>query len=429
MGSESQHDELRSVLAHLRDLENRIARIEENLGLARVEPREEPEELDRPSPLTKGEEEEELEFRLGQNWFAKVGIVVLAIGMAFLLTQPFEGLPSILPVLIGYVLVACLFGLSRLWKESFALISGYLRGAAMALLYFTTLRLFFFTVDPLLDPSSAFGILLLVAVSSVNILLALRRKSHYLIVLALATAFATAIVVGSWWFVFVLLTVLAVVTAIVRVRLEAQGVMMAGIVMTLLSHALWAVGNPIRGNPLAFVSSPQLNIYVLLAYALIFALGVLRRQDHREEDFSVAFTSFLGGAGSYALFLLLSLMSFESGFVLSHLLASALFLALAVAFWTKEQSKYSTFVYAMLWLFSSQCGHRQAVFGAERVRVAFAAEHCGRCNGRVVPFEVHCGGEFRHLPGDHCRLPCGRLRRDGASAWASGSLPWRVRGS
>jgi len=202
MGPEMPNDELRSVLARLRDLENRIARIEQNLGTPGADRLEESSALDGPRPPTKGEEEEELEFRLGQNWFAKVGIIVLAIGMAFLLTQPFEDLPAILPVLMGYVLVAGLFGLSRLWKESFALISGYLRGAAMALAYFTTLRLFFFTTDPLLDPSSAAGMLLLVAVSSLNILLALRRKSHYLIVLGLATAFATAIVVGISWFVW-----------------------------------------------------------------------------------------------------------------------------------------------------------------------------------------------------------------------------------
>jgi len=348
MGSEAQYDDLRTALARLNNLESRIGRIEKNLGLSRVEPSEQPVELDQSVAAVKGEEEDELEFRLGQNWFAKVGIVVLAIGMAFLLTQPFEDFPSILPVLMGYVLVAGLFGLSRLWKESFALISGYLRGAAMALLYFTTLRFFFFTTDPLLEANSEPGMLLLVAVSSVNLPLALRRRSHYLVALALATAFASTIVVGSAWFVLALLTVLAVVVSIVRVRLQAQGVMMAGIVMTLLSHALWAAGNPILGNPLALISSPHVNVYVLLAYALIFALGVLRRQDRREEDFSVAFTSFLSAAGSYALFLVLTLISFESGFVVSHLLASGLFLALAVAFWTKEQSKYSTFVYAML---------------------------------------------------------------------------------
>lgn len=348
MGSEPQDDHLRMVLDHLKDLENRIARIEQNLGLSRIEPEEQLVEVHRSVAAVKGEEEEELEFRLGQNWFAKVGIVVLAIGMAFLLTQPFDGLPSILPVLIGYVLVAGLFGLSRLWKESFALISGYLRGAAMALLYFTTLRFFFFTADPLLEANSVPGMLMLVAVSSANVVLALRRKSHYLIALALATACATALVVGSPWFVLALLTVLAIAVAIVRVRLQAQAVMMAGIVMTLLTHALWAVGNPILGNPLEFIRSPQLSVYVLLAYALIFALSVLRRRDHHKEDFSVAFTSFLSATGSYALFLLLTLMSFEPGFVWSHLLASGLYLALAVAFWVKEQSKYSTFVYAML---------------------------------------------------------------------------------
>ncbi|MBE0555978.1 MAG: DUF2339 domain-containing protein, partial [Proteobacteria bacterium] len=333
------------MISHLRRLDERIARIEEHLELAPVQAVAEREEIQRPEPAVKAEEDEEFEFRLGQNWFAKVGIVVLAIGMAFLLTQPFEGLPSILPVLICYVLVVILFGLSKLWKESFSLISGYLRGAAMALLYFTTLRFFFFSVDPLLEASSVTGALLLMAVSSANILLALRRKSNYLLALALTTVSATAIVVGTAWFVLVVLLALAIFSTLVRIKLQAPGVMMTGIVLTLMTHFLWAVNNPILGNTLEFVSSPQVNLYVLLTYALIFGLGVLVRRDHPEEDFSVALTSFLGAGGSYAVFLLLTLVSFDSGFVVSHLLASVLFLALAVAFWTREQSKYSTFVY------------------------------------------------------------------------------------
>jgi hypothetical protein len=285
---------------------------------------------------------------LGQNWFAKVGIVILAIGMAFLLTQPFEGLPSVVPELFGYVLVALLFGLSRLWRETFTLISGYLRGAAMALLYFTTLRFYFFSVDPILEPTSLTGMGLLLIVSAANILLALRRRSHYLLALALTMAYATVIVVGTAWFVLVMLSALALFVAVVRVRLGTSGLMMYGIVLTILTHFIWAVNNPILGRPMEFISSPQINIYVLLLYALIFAAGILKRENRGEESFSVALTSFLSAGGSYGLFLLLTAVSFDSGFVLSHMLASILFLALAITFWVREQSKYSTFVYAML---------------------------------------------------------------------------------
>lgn len=347
MGSELQSEDVRAVFAQLKKLEERISRIEEELEL--VPARAESQSLDAQRPVPKAQdEEEELEFRLGQNWFAKVGIVVLAIGMAFLLTQPFEELPSVVPVLIGAALVGILFGLSRLWRESYALIAGYLRGAAMALLYFTTLRLFFFSADPLLETTSVSGMVLLVAVASANILLALRRKSHYLLGLALTMAYATAVVVGTAWFVLGLLLVLAAFVAVVRVRMEASGVMMTGIVLTLLTHMVWALNNPIIGNPLEFVTTPQVNIYVLLAYALIFALGILRRTDHPQEDFAIAFTTFLSAGGSYGLFLLLTVVTFDAGFVLSHLAASILFLSLAIVFWTREQSKYSTFVYAML---------------------------------------------------------------------------------
>ncbi len=348
MVPELTSEEARNVVHRLEKLEERISRIEEELTLrprvAEADHEEEPQAV-RVQPA---QEEEELEFRLGQNWFAKVGIVVLAIGMAFLLTQPFEGLPSLMPVAIGAILVGILFGLSRLWRENYVLIAGYLRGAAMALLYFTTLRLFFFSAEPPLESHFLAGMVLLVVVSSANILLALRRRSHYLLALALVMAYATALVVGTTWFVLVLLVALSIFVSMVRVRLQTTGVMMTGIVLTVLTHFLWALNNPILGNPLSFVTSPQVNIYLLLVYAIIFGVGVLRRADHPQEDFSIALTSFLGAAGSYALFLLLTLVSFPEGFVLSHLAASVMLLGFAVAFWVREQSKYSTFVYAML---------------------------------------------------------------------------------
>ena len=179
----------------------------------------------------------------------------------------------------------------------------------MALLYFTTLRLFFFSAKPPLESHSLAGVVLLLGVSTSNILLALRRRSHYLLALALIMAYTTALVVGTTWFVFGLLLVLSVFVSEVRVRLQATGVMMTGITLTVLTHFVWAINNPILGNPLTFVTTPQVNIYLLLIYAVVFGVGVLRRSDHRQEDFPIALTSFLSAAGSYSVFLLLTLVS------------------------------------------------------------------------------------------------------------------------
>ena len=68
-----------------------------------------------------------------------------------------------------------------------------------------------------------------------------------------------------------------------------------------------------------------------------------------EEEASTALaTAFVNGGGGYSLFLLLTVTRFQEGLVASHLLASAVLLAIAVIFWIRSHSVYSTFVYAML---------------------------------------------------------------------------------
>ena len=87
------------ILQQLRALENRITRIEARLEL----PQTKHEEIAEPEPVQSiaAEDDEELELRVGQNWFANAGIVGLALGIAFLLTLPYDGLPSFLPSVFG----------------------------------------------------------------------------------------------------------------------------------------------------------------------------------------------------------------------------------------------------------------------------------------------------------------------------------------
>ena len=161
----------------LRALEERVARIEQALSGSPAARSYEIEDAATESGSKAVRSGEEIEFQVGQYWFARTGIVILAAGFAFLLTLPYEEWPSFVPGLLGYGLSAVVFVLSRLWRSSFPLISGYLWGGAMALLYFSTLRFFFFSQTPALDPSTAFGMILLLAVSALNLVLGLKRNS------------------------------------------------------------------------------------------------------------------------------------------------------------------------------------------------------------------------------------------------------------
>jgi hypothetical protein len=74
--------------------------------------------------------------------------VLLALGVVFLLTFPYQGLPVAAPSLAGYVLVIGLVALSRYLRTAYDLVSRYLMGGALLLFYFSTFRLAHFSPAP-----------------------------------------------------------------------------------------------------------------------------------------------------------------------------------------------------------------------------------------------------------------------------------------
>jgi uncharacterized membrane protein len=339
-------DQTTNLLDQLRRIEERLARIETYLD---IKPEVEPIPLEGPAPdAVQNTDEEALEFELGQNWFAKLGIVVVAIGLAFALTFHYDGLPPAMPGLAGALIAVAVFILAHIWRSSFFLVSSYLRGAALALLYFSALRLSFFGQEAAVAPGSPPAIFLMIAVTAVTTLVSLRRASAYLTALALSMGYMTLIVVDSTPVTLGGLTILAASVAIVGHRFAWGGIIVYGIVLTYLTHLLWAFNNPLLGHAISANNSMPGNLVFLLLYATIFAAGTLLRKDRPSESGTTIASGFLNGGGAYGVFLLLTLVSFRDVTTQAHLFACVVFLALAVAFWIREDSKYSTFIYAML---------------------------------------------------------------------------------
>jgi uncharacterized membrane protein len=339
-----QNSENEEIFERLKQLEERLARIEAHLNLA---PESKPELMAAPAETVATETEEKFELQLGQNWFAKVGIVILALGVVFLLTFPYQNLPPALPSLAGYLLVGAILGLARYLRTMYQLISRYLLGGGLLLLYFTTLRLAHFSPEPAIT-SVPVEVFLLMVVVAINLVVAARRQSPNLAGISLALGYFTALVGGDAYFVFAVVSGMSVVAVYFQRRYHWNTVSAIGIVLAFLTHVTWAINNPVFGNQIQLVSTPELNLLFILLYAVIFATGYLLREHAQEEQPLEVLSSFVNGAGSYGLILALTLTSFASSVVAWHVLASVVYLVLAVAFWIRRRSSYATFIYAML---------------------------------------------------------------------------------
>lgn len=306
------------------------------------------EAADQGAPRPQGQGKEgELEYEVGQNWFARVGILVLAIGGVLLLLQPYAELPAAAPAVTGYIVALVLFGVARLEQKHFELVANYIRGAAMALLWFATVRLIYFGAEHALTHDSPMAAGVFAVVVALNVAIALRRSSPRLFTIALATGYGSAIAVGEAWFVLPAIVALMAVTLYATRRHPWFAPMIAAIGLGSITYLIWALGDPVRTAAVQVVETPAFAPAVLLACIGVFAWEGLKRWHSGSDPVLASTIAFANCAFGYIAFLVHTGAAFPRGFVLANIAASALFLGIGVLFWTKVRCAASTFFYAM----------------------------------------------------------------------------------
>ncbi len=341
----SENPSNEEIISLLKNLEQRISGIEAYLNF-KTNPKPESAIAYGTKIVELHDKEEDLEYQIGQVWLAKAGIVALIIGIVFILTFPYKNLSPVFPVLTGYVISVVIFKLSGYSRKNYSYLSGYLLGGSISLFYFTTLRLHFFSRNILINNIPAELILLLLAVI-INLIISVRKKSVYLTSLSIAFGYATAIVSDNSYFLFITILLLSLLTVYLKLKYEWKYLIHYGLILTYLTHFIWFINNPFTGKAVQTITSPHVNLIFILLYALVFAAGNLLVSDKKNEKTADYINSFMNAVGSYGLLFLITLSMNPNGIMVYHLLASFLFLILAIIFWVQQQSMYSTFIYAI----------------------------------------------------------------------------------
>lgn len=348
MKSLSENPSLDEIVRFLIKLDERISNIESRLQITPSdEPYVEEKEVQKTSDIKEIiNREDNLEYRIGQFWFAKVGIVVLIIGLAFLLTLPYENSLSAFPTILGYFLSGGLIILSRYWQKNFPHISGFILGGGFVLSFFTTLRLYYFSLNPTVT-NPTFEIILLLIISGLTLIYSVKKGSVYLTAVSITLGYLTALVSDQPSFIFIMLTILASLVVYFTLKYKWSYLIIYGIIITYLIHLIWFFNNPLLGKPLQPVSGPVFNVIFLLIYASVFYLGNILRDKFIPENINIISITALNTAGAYSIFLLITLTTTHSYVGFYHLLASILFLTFSIIFWVREKSRFSTFIIAM----------------------------------------------------------------------------------
>ncbi len=261
----------KEILQHLKSIESRISKLETYLDLPAAKTEEDIEE----EPIIrkkKSETDEELELRIGQFWFAKLGIFVFLAGWLIGNTLPFEEVNQTLIVVIGFItgLVTIFAGI--FFKDKFPHISGWILGSGFAIIYIAALRMHYFSPTPLV--TDIIPILVIVYIVSFALILSgIKWGSTYITAFGFALGYSSALIGDYSILIFLTITLLAIQSSYLKTKLNWNGLFNFTIVTAYLVHLIWFINNPLVGNQLELQIDQPLNLIFILLYVIIFTIA------------------------------------------------------------------------------------------------------------------------------------------------------------
>lgn len=329
-------------------LEARLVRLENYLGFRKLTAEDADAILSgtadsAPTPRTSIEGE--LEHEIGEFWLARVGVLALSVGLAFLTAFPFPGLPAIASCLIGYAAAALFFFGSHRWRQTLPDTARILFAGALFLGYFATLRLHFFSARPVVT-SAWVGIGALVALLAAELHLTVRRRSEGMTALVFVLGLATAVMADGDGLQLPLMTVLALGATALAWRFGWPWFGLGATAATYFLHLDWLLSHPILGHTWRGVAESHGNLLALAACSVAFAALGCRPGATSDHVAVRVFRALVIGGGVMLVALINAQLFHRAEMPWPELLAAAGLLLAAIVYWRNHQSVYATSLYS-----------------------------------------------------------------------------------
>jgi len=329
-------------------LESRISRIEARLR--HYSPRE----------ALRGEEsEEEYEFTIrkpkgsvfesnlveyGLSWLSTI---VFILGIIFLMSYVRNNGYPVLASFTGYLAVTAIFVFTYLFRNSFSHISAFLNTSALLLLYIVTLRLHFFSPQPLISASGT-GLLLLGLAWAAQTWYAIRKRSEFLGFISILLLLISGIIIDSTYITLTSVALAAALSLVFFIRFSWWRQLIAAVFLVYVTHLIWLSGNPFMGHALKFVTAHQYNIAFLFVYGLIFSSTVLVSKKNTISENVLGFISVLNAMNFSVLILLISLLFYKENYTGIFASITVLCVAYSILLKYRTQQSFAPAFYACI---------------------------------------------------------------------------------
>ena len=333
------------IMSRLNALELRMARIEKELNIE-ILPDEQYADLEPGEGYRKISDEVAIESVIGESVLAWLGNIVLFFGLTFLIQYIQNSGYQLASSVFGYISVAGIFILAYFLKKNQPKMASIFNLNAYLLLFYVTLRLHFYTVDPIVS-SKTIGLFLLIVATGSQLVFSIRKKSILQTGTALVLLSIIAIVSDTTHFMLPMAAIIAVISVIFLHRFGWLGLLYLSIVLVYLINLFWFFNNPIMGNQLQAIKVHNLGFVYLFVIGGLYSLIALINKSESITKSGMIGAIIFNGLGFSILLSLYVMTFFPNNYVLLIGSISAFCLLYSVLLQVRSEWKILAAFYAL----------------------------------------------------------------------------------
>jgi len=304
------------ILDRLKTLEQRIARLESET-LTRPNTTAEVDKEEEPMGLSfKRSKETHYESNIGEYGLAWLGNFVLFFGIGFFVQYLQVSGYKVISSVFGFCAVAGIFLLAYYFRKSNPYLAKIFDLSGYLLVYFVTLKLHFYSPDPIIS-SKTISIILLFIATGILLTLSIRKIYPILAGLSLILLTFTALLSDSTHIMLTLVTVAAIISIFFLYRFGWIRIVYLSIFLVYFTNFLWILGNPLMGHRVHAISDHQSGfIYLFFIAAIFSAIALMPGEKEGYSDNGIIGSILFNGLGFSFLITLFILTFFKENYVL-----------------------------------------------------------------------------------------------------------------
>jgi uncharacterized membrane protein len=273
----------------LQNLETKINTTQDKEKIPQTIPTAMPQEPVYAESKVESAKEADVEINLGKFWLNKIGIVIFALGIAFLITYTFKYFGPLMKILFGYLVGGTLFfwGAKIEKEERFVNYGRVLLGGAWAIIYFTTYAMYHFEASRIIN-SQILDLFFLTLVTLGIIRHSLKYKSEALTTVALFIGYLTSTMGDISYFTLCSSALLAVIAVVLVYKLQWIRTIFTGIIFTYLAHFSWIIKQVTLSTvPVGHLNVENVYFFIdagfLFIYWLLFIISIHFIKENKDK--------------------------------------------------------------------------------------------------------------------------------------------------